>query len=75
MVSAAATRYAAYNKGKDVTDMGPLLFGLTALLCGIVWLALLIATQFNAMTISAGLFAALFLTGKAEGSSSPRSSI
>lgn len=54
--------------------MNPLMFGLTALICGIIWLALLVATQFNAVTISAGLLGALFFTGTGEGKGSTRSS-
>jgi len=42
--------------------------GLVGLLAALAWLVLLVATQFNVVAISAGLLAALYVTGKPAGS-------
>lgn len=42
---------------------------LIGLLAALIWLVLLVATQFNVLTISAGLLAALYVTGRPAGKS------
>lgn len=37
---------------------------LLGLVAAMIWLVLLVATQFNVLTISAGLLAALYITGR-----------
>ena len=47
--------------------MKPTLITLFALVCSVGWLVMLVATGFNAVTVSAGLLGALFVEGRSAG--------